>query len=87
MGVQAAKLTLFEVAKSQHSTVFTGVELMSKYHLNINLEKSDLDAIYAAKQHVIIVKHTAERKSAVAWVSFTPFEHNTVLPKSFFDCL
>ncbi|MDR1184531.1 MAG: hypothetical protein LBK67_07020 [Coriobacteriales bacterium] len=51
---------------------------MSRYRLNINLEKSDLDAIYAAKQHVIIVKHTAERKSAVAWVSFTPFEHNTV---------
>jgi hypothetical protein len=51
---------------------------MSKYRLNINFEGADLDTIYEARQRVIIVKHTAERKSAVAWVSFTPFEHNII---------
>jgi hypothetical protein len=54
------------------------VKFMSKYRLNINLEGVDLDTIYEAKQQVVIVKHTAECKSAVAWVSFRPFERNTI---------
>jgi hypothetical protein len=51
---------------------------MSKYRLNINFDRADLATIYEANQQVVIVKHTTERKSAVAWVSFKPFEHNTV---------
>jgi hypothetical protein len=51
---------------------------MSKYRLNINFEGVDLDTIYEARQRVVIVKHTAERKSNVAWISFKPLEHNTI---------
>ncbi|MDR2359938.1 MAG: hypothetical protein LBD85_01480 [Oscillospiraceae bacterium] len=51
---------------------------MSKYRLNITFGDNALDIIHAAKQRVVIVKHTAERKSMVAWVSFKPFERNTI---------
>ncbi|MDR0858701.1 MAG: hypothetical protein LBN97_06715 [Oscillospiraceae bacterium] len=51
---------------------------MSKYRLNVNVTGDDLNTIYAAKQRIVIAKHTAEQKSNVAWVSFKPFEHNTV---------
>ncbi|MFA9381160.1 MAG: hypothetical protein ACERKO_08875 [Acetanaerobacterium sp.] len=51
---------------------------MPKYRLNINFSGNDLDTIYTCDQRVVIVKHTEERKSSVAWVSFKPFAHNTV---------
>jgi hypothetical protein len=51
---------------------------MSKYRLNINFERAELDAIYEKHQQVVIVKHIAERKSAVAWVSFKPLERNAI---------
>ncbi|MDR1649170.1 MAG: hypothetical protein LBR71_02825 [Synergistaceae bacterium] len=51
---------------------------MSNYRLNIRFTGDDLDTIYACRQRVIIVKHTAEQQHKVAWVSFNPFEINTV---------
>ncbi|MDR1015776.1 MAG: hypothetical protein LBL86_12495 [Coriobacteriales bacterium] len=50
----------------------------TKYRLTIDFDAADLDKIHENKQRVIIVKHTKEQKSAVAWVSFDPLEHNTV---------
>jgi hypothetical protein len=51
---------------------------MSQYRLNVHFTGDDLDTIYACKQRVIIVKHTLEQQSKVAWVSFKPFAINTI---------
>jgi hypothetical protein len=51
---------------------------MPSYRLNINFSGSDLDTIYKAGERVVVVKHTEERNSLIAWVSFKPFERNTI---------
>lgn len=52
---------------------------MSKYRLNINLNEDDLKFIEKAHQEVVLVKHTAgDSDSSVAWVSFKPWQQNTI---------
>ncbi len=51
---------------------------MPKYTLNIDFEKGDLDTIYKAGEKVTMIKQTANG-TPVAWVSFYPFENNTVV--------
>lgn len=50
---------------------------MPTYTLNIDFEKGDLDTIYKAGEKVTMIKQTANG-TPVAWVSFFPFENNTV---------
>jgi hypothetical protein len=51
---------------------------MQKYRLNINFDAQSLDTIYGCHQRVVLVKHTAEKNYAVAWISFQPFERNFI---------
>jgi bacteriocin-like protein len=38
----------------------------------------DLSAICSRAQQVVLIKHTAESKRVSAWVTFNPFETNTI---------
>lgn len=52
---------------------------MSKFRLNIRFKEEDLKIIAKAHQKVILVKHTAgSTDTAVSWVSFKPWQLNTV---------
>lgn len=52
---------------------------MPKYKLDIRIKEDDLRAIAKAHQRVVLVKHTAgDKDSSVAWVSFEPWQLNTV---------
>jgi hypothetical protein len=50
---------------------------MPSYTLNIDIDSTDLQAIYAAGESVTIVKQSPTGPS-VAWVAFLPFEANTI---------
>lgn len=50
---------------------------MPTYTLNIDFPKQDLDTLYKAGEKVTLVKQSANGQP-VAWVSFYPFENNTV---------
>ncbi len=52
---------------------------MAKYRLNIRFRDEDLEIIAKAQQKVVLVKHTVGSSDAsVAWVSFKPWQKNTV---------
>ncbi|KIL41160.1 hypothetical protein SD70_09010 [Gordoniibacillus kamchatkensis] len=53
---------------------------MTSYSLNIAFEKEDANLINSINQKVVLVKQTASSSSNnnVAWVTFDPFENNTV---------
>ena len=55
---------------------------MPNYSLNVEFDEKDLPILHKAKQKVIIVKHTNaddnENSNHVAWVTFTPYIHNSV---------
>ncbi|MES2111865.1 MAG: hypothetical protein V4577_24115 [Bacteroidota bacterium] len=50
---------------------------MAAYQLNIAFTITQLEAIYAAKQNVTIVK-TVEGAESFSWLSFSPFEANGI---------
>jgi hypothetical protein len=50
---------------------------MPNYSLNIDIDTTDLQTIYAANELVTIVKQSAAGP-LVAWVAFPPFEANTL---------
>lgn len=50
---------------------------MLKYQLDIRIHEKDLPTIHAAMEKIVIVKHI-EGQPNVAWVSFSPFENNTI---------
>ena len=52
---------------------------MPNYRMNIHFKEGDLKVIAKAHQKVVLVKHTAgDADSSVAWVSFKPWQQNTV---------
>lgn len=55
---------------------------MGSYKLNILFDSENLPTIYEAGEQVVIVKHTSTDSNPssphVAWVTFKPFEKNTV---------
>ncbi|MEI8593212.1 hypothetical protein [Photobacterium sp. Hal280] len=52
---------------------------MSSYNLNINIDSNDVRTINQSQQKVVLVKTVGGSSgSKVAWVTFSPFEHNEV---------
>lgn len=51
---------------------------MSQFQLNISFTSSQLSAIYATGNNVVLAKDTNANKTNVAWVVFKPFEQNKV---------
>lgn len=52
---------------------------MAEYNLTIQLSNDDVHTINAAQQQIVIVKKVGGSSgSQVAWVTFSPFENNTV---------
>lgn len=51
---------------------------MTTYSLTMNIDAAGLSAIYHAAQRVTLVKSVGSSPSNVAWVSFDPFQTNTV---------
>lgn len=52
---------------------------MNKYNLNVHFSEEELKVIAKAYQKVVLVKHSGgDTDSSVAWVSFKPFQHDTV---------
>lgn len=58
---------------------------MSNYRMNINFKDDDLKTISKAHQRVVLVKHTAgDADTSVSWVSFKPWQKNTVDWENYF---
>jgi hypothetical protein len=51
---------------------------MTTYSLTMNIDPAGLSAIYNSGQRVTLVKSVGSSPSNVAWVSFEPYETNTV---------
>ncbi|KDM90239.1 hypothetical protein [Photobacterium galatheae] len=52
---------------------------MSSYNLNINIDSNDVRIINQSQQKIVLVKTVGGSSgSKVAWVTFSPFEHNEV---------
>lgn len=48
------------------------------YTLDVLFEKEDLNLIYQTDEKVVLIKKVAEGGYKVAWLAFTPYEHNNI---------